>query len=161
MQSIDDSLTPKKINKFTDVLLLILVFSILIPYIIIAYLIPRFLMGIFLRFEFTWEKIIKGNHIIFVYSNSRLWKEYIEQNIIPRINDQALILNWSDRIKWNKWSWPIRAFHHWGGDRDFNPLAIVYSNFVVVRIFRFYKPFHDYAKGKDANRTYVTFGEAY
>lgn len=139
---------PGKRKRFKDAVLLTLILVIFIPYVIIAYLIPQFFIGIYLRFAFAWSKIRKGEYILFVYSNSRLWKDYMEQKVVPKIKDHAAILNWSERSQWDHALWMIRAFHHWGGDREYNPLAIVYRNFWVVRIFRFYKLFYDYKHGK-------------
>ena len=39
------------------------------------------------------------------------------------------------------------AFFHFGGYREFNPLAIVFRPFRFTRKFRFWKAFRDYKHG--------------
>lgn len=121
----------------------------LIYIIAIPFLIPGFLRGIYLRFKFHKVAVTEGKFIIFIYSNSPHWKPYIEEHILPKIQDQSILLNWSDRSRWDRTSWNVQAFHHWGGDHDFNPLAIVYCNFFNVKVIRFYDAFLDLKHGND------------
>jgi|GEM_PF-2809985 len=69
----------------------------------------------------------RGKRILFVYSDSPNWKEYIEGNILPRIVDQAVVLNWSERSRWERGSslaaFCFRAYSH---GSDFNPMAVVF-----------------------------------
>ena len=102
--------------------------------------------------------------MLFVYSNSPNWKEYIEDNILPKISEKAIVVNWSER---NEWDWEdkaleLRIFQHWTGlsryfqkgkkkwdGREFNPIAITFVPWCRVKVFRFWKPFKDYKHGKD------------
>ena len=88
--------------------------------------------------------------ILFVYSDSPNWKSYIERNILPQIQDHAVILNWSERNQWDKTSWPVQVFEHWGGQKNFNPLAVVFCGLTQVRVIRFYRAFLDFKHGKEA-----------
>ena len=46
----------------------------------------------------------RGRRVIFVYSNSPVWREYVEERILPRLPANAAILNWSERSRWPFWS---------------------------------------------------------
>jgi hypothetical protein len=68
-----------------------------------------------------------GKRGILVYSNSPHWGHYIEQNWLPRIGTQFVLLNWSNRSKWAvEAPFEARVFRRFAGDRDFNPLAIIF-----------------------------------
>jgi hypothetical protein len=95
-----------------------------------------------------------GRHILFVHSNSPIWSEYIEQEIIPHIQGKAVILNWSERKMW-KSSLAVWAFHYFGGRRNFNPMAIVFHPFRLNRTFRFYEAFQDYKHGSIESLTKI------
>ena len=43
----------------------------------------------------------------------------------------------------------VLAFHFFGGDREFNPMAIVIRPFRIGKTFRFWKPFKDLKHGND------------
>lgn len=93
----------------------------------------------------TWG--IRGKYILFVYSNSPIWKDVIENEVIPAIVDKTIVLNWSERTTWQP-SLAVCAFHYFGGRRNFNPLAIVFRPFKLNQTFRFYEAFQDYKHGK-------------
>jgi len=126
-----------------NLLLVVLIYLIALPFLITSYV-----KGIFLRFKFQHMARRQGKFVLFVYSDSPNWKLYIEQNILPHIQEHAIILNWSERSQWNRLSWTVQAFHHWGGSRDFNPIGIVFCSFDDVRVFRFFKAFHGLKRGK-------------
>ena len=42
----------------------------------------------------------------------------------------------------------VAVFRHFGGRREFNPMAIVFRPFRFRTIFRFFRPFHDLKRGK-------------
>lgn len=102
-----------------------------------------------LRLKFRKVAVSQGKFILFVYSDSPNWKSYIERNILPQIQDHAVILNWSKRSQWDNTSWPVQIFEHWGGRKDFNPLAVVFCSLTQVRVIRFYPAFRDFKHGKE------------
>jgi len=127
----------------------LMLFLIAVIYIVaFPFLLPEILKGISLRLKFHKVAVTQGKFIVFVYSNSPSWKAYIEENILPQIQDHAILLNWSERSQWDKTEWAVQAFHHWGGPENFNPLAIVFCNLVNVRVIRFYSAFQDFKHGK-------------
>jgi hypothetical protein len=91
----------------------------------------------------------RGKDILFVYSDSPIWHDYIEGQIIPKIRNRSVILNWSARRHWlNNLSFESLVFRHVGGDREFNPMAVYFRPLRRHQTFRFYKAFHDYKRGK-------------
>lgn len=93
----------------------------------------------------TWW-CLRGRDILFVYSDSPIWHDYIEEGILPRLGGRAVILNWSQRKRW-RMSVARLAFHHFGGYREINPLAVVFRPFRRSRVFRFWQPFRDFKHG--------------
>jgi hypothetical protein len=89
----------------------------------------------------------RGRDILFVYSDSPIWHDYIEQRLLPPIRHRAVVLNWSQRKRW-KISLARAAFHHFGGYREFNPLAVVFRPLRSTRKFRFWQPFRDFKHGR-------------
>jgi hypothetical protein len=85
--------------------------------------------------------------VLFVYSESPVWKDYIEAEILPRIHDRAVVLNWSERRSWKQSSLPALAFHRFAGSEAFNPIAIIFRPFRVVRVLRYWKAFKDFKHG--------------
>ena len=89
---------------------------------------------------------LRGRDILFVYSDSPIWHDYIEAGILPHLGERAVILNWSQRTRW-RLSIAKLAFYHFGGDWQFNPLAVVFCPFRRSRTFRFWQPFRDFKHG--------------
>jgi hypothetical protein len=85
--------------------------------------------------------------VLFVYSNSPVWHQYIEKNILPRLPPNTMILNWSERRDWGRVSLAYAAFRVFGGSREFNPLAVVVRPLRWAKCFRFWKPFRDFKHG--------------
>jgi hypothetical protein len=90
----------------------------------------------------TWRK----QFVLFVYSDSPTWKEYIEREILPYIQDYAAILNWSERRNW-KSSPAVLAFRYFGGHRNFNPMGIVFRPFRFAKTYRFFEAFKEFKHG--------------
>jgi hypothetical protein len=90
---------------------------------------------------------LRGRDVLFVYSDSPLWHDYIEAAILPHLGKRAVVLNWSQRKRW-RISLAGLAFHHFGGYRQFNPLAVVFRPFHRSRVFRFWQPFKDFKHGQ-------------
>ena len=88
----------------------------------------------------------QGRDILFVYSDSPIWQEYVENHFLPLLSSRAVILNWSDRKRWH-FSLSTLAFRYFGGQEEFNPMAIVFRPMRSARVFRFWKPFKDFKHG--------------
>ncbi len=103
-----------------------------------------------LKFRF-WQRHGKhGRFVLFVYSDSPNWKDYIEANILPRIESHVVILNWSKRREWERIN-PLEAqiFNHWAGRVEFNPMALVFSPSGKIKEVRFWRAFRDFKHGKE------------
>jgi len=96
----------------------------------------------------TW--LPRGRRVVFVYSNSPVWRDYIEQTLLPRLPPTAVVLNWSERRSWPFWSLAVWLFNVYGGRREFNPIALVVRPLRVPRRFRFWRAFRDFKHGKPA-----------
>lgn len=92
----------------------------------------------------------RGRNVLYVYSDSPIWKEHVESEVIPRLSERVVILNWSRRKRWRV-SLATLLFQHFGGSKEFNPMAIVFRPFRTQTEFRFWRPFHDWKKGKTEN----------
>ena len=91
----------------------------------------------------------RSKHILFVYSDSPIWHDYIDEHILPVIRDRTVVLNWSQRRSrsWRR-SLAVAAFKHFGGWRDFNPMAIVFRPFHRAKVFRFLPAFREFKHGR-------------
>jgi|SRR4026207_2397643 len=96
----------------------------------------------------TWW-CLRGRDILFVYSDSPIWCDYVERHFLPYLGDRAVVLNWSQRKQW-RFSVARLAFHHFGRYRQFNPLAVVFRPFHRTRTFRFWEPFKEFKHGQPA-----------
>jgi hypothetical protein len=104
--------------------------------------------GLLLQFAiwlFWWPR---GKYVLFIYSDSPNWKEYVESRLIPTLREKAVILNWSERKVWKTLSLASLAFRYFGGSREFNPMAVVLRPLHWAKTFRFYKAFQENKSGK-------------
>ena len=137
----------KKWPRWVGVLassVLIVLFVPVVPFILAGY----FLYRLFLLLVIWLRWYMRGRRVLFVYSNSPVWQDYVEQRILPRLPERSIVTNWSDRRKWNRFTLPAQAFYYWGGDKKFNPLGIVFRPFRMPLVFRFWEPFMQYKHGK-------------
>lgn len=137
-------------------LLLLVVFVVLLP------LLPILLVGGALarlwrtydgwrcRRGFEMRFRPEGKKAVLVYSDSPHWKERFESELLPKIRNQVVVLNWSERSSdfWSARPLEVRIFKHWGGTREFNPLAIVFPEGGSVEVIRFWQAYKDYKHGK-------------
>jgi hypothetical protein len=105
-----------------------------------------------LRREFRARWGSEGKRLLFVYSNSPHWKERIEHEVLPLIEGCAVVLNWSERStdQWKSTRVEVRAFRSWSGQREFNPMAILFPEEGPVRTIRFWQAYRDFKHGKPA-----------
>ena len=89
----------------------------------------------------------RGRYALVVYSNSPIWQEYFEENVLPAVGGRGVVLNWSERKRW-RYSLPVALFRIFAGSAEFNPLALVFQPFAWPRQFRFYEPFQAFKHGR-------------
>jgi hypothetical protein len=88
-----------------------------------------------------------GKDMLVVHSDSPIWHDYMTTQVLPLVQERALVLNWSERNKWPRWSFRVHVFHSLGGDREFNPLVVLFRPLRRARVFRFWSPFQDWKRG--------------
>ena len=89
----------------------------------------------------------KGKDILFVSSDSPIWQEYMANQILPQIEERAIVLNWSERNRWSPFSFRAHVFRSFGGGREFNPLIVWFRPFRQARMYRFWPAFRDWKRG--------------
>jgi hypothetical protein len=104
-----------------------------------------------LKYQFHHRHGRFGRFVLFIYSDSPNWKDYVETNILPRLEPHVVTLNWSQRREWQRRKpFEARLFRHWACETEFNPMALVFAPTGVVRDVRFWQAFRDLKHGKDA-----------
>jgi hypothetical protein len=86
--------------------------------------------------------------VLFVHSDSPHWRQHIETNILPKLPQDSVILNWSERARWRSFSVPVLLFHCFAGNKEFNPIGLVFPRFAMVERYRFWQPFQDAKHGR-------------
>jgi hypothetical protein len=130
---------------------------VLLPLVVAALLL--WLVSAFLLLMVVWLTWCpRRRYAVVMYSNSPVWREYFETHVIPQLGDRAVVLNWSERKRWNL-TLPVILFRVFGGSRDFNPLAIVFEPLSWPRRFEFYKAFRSFKRGipDDVEKVRVEF----
>lgn len=119
---------------------------VLLPVVVVALLL--WLISALLLLSVVWLTWCpRRRYAIVVYSNSPLWQEYFESHVIPRLGERAVVLNWSERKRWNM-TLPVMLFKVFAGSRDFNPIAIVFEPLSWPRRFNFYRAFRAFKHGR-------------
>jgi len=129
------------------VVVFILLLPIIVPLLLcigIVYLVVTILL--YLAAWLAWNT--RGVHVVYVCSNSPNWQSHVENDILPILPQPRIVLNWSERNIWKKISLASMCLCHFGGYRDFNPMAMVFRPFHRVKIFRFHQAFLDAKHGK-------------
>jgi hypothetical protein len=131
--------------KWWQVPFIVLVVVAALPLILLVVAVKAlFSATLYLAIWILW--CVRGRDVLFVSSESPVWGPYLAENVLPRLGERAVILNWSERKKW-RFSLARTAFYHFGGQREFNPMAVVFRPFRRARIFRFWGPFRDWKHG--------------
>jgi hypothetical protein len=89
--------------------------------------------------------------VLIAYTDSALWAPYIENELLPQIEEHCVVVNRS-RENWKREFRAERAaLSFWGGWRAYNPIAVVLRPWGQVRVFRFYDPFKQLKQGQPAS----------
>lgn len=135
-------ISPKKPDTFSKAFIAFLTITLAPILIVVLFLYLLWGAILYLVIWLTWTK----PRILFVYSDSPTWKDYIEREILPFLQDRAVTLNWSERRHWKN-SLAVLAFRYFGGNRNFNPIGMVFHPFRFVKIYRFFEAFKDFKHG--------------
>ncbi|MDD3648187.1 MAG: hypothetical protein PHS44_06865 [Candidatus Dojkabacteria bacterium] len=160
---------PHTQNNKIRTLFFVPIFIILLPLVIV------WLVGTFISDKYKQSKTFgyvkrhwfrKGKHILFVYSESPNWKDYIERGILPRIKERAILVNWSKRkdlldsksrvleiykawtgVQITNWAKSKRnKFGIVGG--EYNPVAVLFPKNGRAKVLKFYKAFKSFKSGR-------------
>lgn len=137
---------PTTAQRVGNALLVLLVLPIVLPLALIT--LTFWLAHRITLYGLIWSLWLpKGKDILFVSSDSPIWQDYMATQVLPRIKERAVLLNWSERKKWPALSFRAHIFHSFGGGREFNPLVIWFRPFRQARIYRFWGAFRDWKRG--------------
>lgn len=129
--------------------LLILLLSPLLIACALVFLIVWLAFAVVLHFAIWVWWCPRGKSVLLVYSNSPTWQDYFESQVVPRLAGRAVVLNWSERKTWPRFpSLAVLACRCFAGEREFNPIAVVFRPFRLRRTFRFWGPFKEFKHGR-------------
>lgn len=137
----------KKVLRSWQFALLAPLIVLVVPVAVIAFLLYAAASAVlYLLIWLLW--CTRGKDVLFVYSDSPIWREYLESEVLPKIAQRAVVLNWSKRKRW-KASLARFAFTHFDGYREFNPLGIVFRPGCRAQGFPYWQPFRDFKHGRE------------
>jgi len=134
------------ISKFFSAVLSAMIFMAIVPFVVVA-LLGTLIYGTSLTMIVWLLWCSRGVDTLVVYSESPHWQQYMTESVIPNLRGRAVVLNWSQRRNWRLLSLRGAVFKFFGGDREFNPLVVVFRPFRIPQTFRFWKPFRDRKHG--------------
>lgn len=135
--------TGRRVWKVTLVVLLLPIFLPLAVVGLVLHVLNK--VAVYLLVWVWW--LPRGKDVLYISSDSTIWKAYMEAEIFPLVAERAVVLSWSDRRKWPKWSFAARVFHTFGHGRDFNPMVVLFRPFRRARTFRFLPAFQERKHG--------------
>jgi hypothetical protein len=140
--------SPSKIQR--PILLAVVVFTapLWLPWAVIVLLARLFQAVVLYALVWGWWIGRAPRRVLFVYSDSPNWKEYIEGNILPKLPSNTVVLNWSHRLSWRRFDLSVMLFRCFAGKREFNPIGLVFERLDVVERYRFWQPFQDARHGR-------------
>jgi hypothetical protein len=137
-------------QKGLKAILIVIVLPIVLPLVVVG-LVLHALNKIFVYLLVWLWWLPKGKDVLFVSSDSPVWKEYMETQILPLVAGRAIVLNWSARREWPKLSFAVRVFRTFGHRRDFNPTVVLFRPFRRAKVVRFLPAFRDWKHGDTGN----------
>ncbi len=133
-------------QRLKNAVLVVLFLPFVLPLVLVAIVLHiLYRITLYLLVWVIW--LPRGKDILFVYSDSPIWHDYMATEILPLVQDRAVVLNWSERKKWRRWRLGVAVFHHFAGGREFNPLVMLFRPVRLARVFRFWSAFKDWKRG--------------
>lgn len=133
-------------ERVMNAVLVIVLLPFVLPLALIS--VVLFLLYTITLYLLVWSLWLpRGKDILLVHSDSPIWHEYMRSQVLPLVQERAVVLNWSERKKWRKWSLEVAAFHRFAGAREFNPIVVVFRPFRLAKVFRFWSAFKDFKQG--------------
>jgi hypothetical protein len=114
----------------------------------VATLIARALRGRILLAECRRVFSPRGVRFLVVYSESPTWEAHIREAWLPRFGQTAVLLNWTERARWES-SLEVRLFKHFIKSwRNFNPAVLVLRGHERPLVYRFFYAFQQARNGR-------------
>ena len=135
-----------RVKRFVQAALIIFLLPLIIPLAaigIVLFSANRLVLNALVR---LWW-LPRGRDVLLVFSDSPIWHEYMTSQILPLVQSRAEILNWSERNRWTRWSLATRVFYSYSGNRNFNPMVILFPPLGKARLFRFLPVFNEWKHG--------------
>jgi hypothetical protein len=140
--------TKSGVSEVLGFALALVLLPLLLPFVAVSRT-ARWVKGHFLAWRFRREWGRKGRVAVVVYSDSPNWKNHIEGQVLPRVAARVVTVNWSRRFDWRHHKpVEVRVFQHWGGCREFNPMAIIVPRRGKVLTVRLWAAFRELKQGK-------------
>lgn len=95
--------------------------------------------------------IPRGKDVLLIYSDSPIWHDYMIREILPLVTGRAVVLNWSERSRWSKFSFTVHVFRSFSGGAEFNPMVVLFRPLRAARYFRFWSAFKEWKRGNTAD----------
>jgi len=134
-------------QKIVKAALLVLLTPIILPLAVVGivlYVLNK--LTVYLLIWVLW--LPRGKDVLLVYSDSPIWQEYMTTQILPLVRERAIVLNWSHRNKWPRWSFAAHAFRSIGGRKNFNPMVALFRPLRGATVFRFFAAFKGWKHGQ-------------
>ena len=139
--------TGRKLARFAFIVLLL---PIILPLAIVAVVLHFLNKAVVYLLVWVWW-LPRGKDVLYVSSDSPIWKEYMETEVFPLVAERAMVLSWSARSTWPKWSFAVRFCRTFGRGHNFNPMVVLFRPFRRARIFRFLPAFQERKHDKTAS----------
>jgi len=133
-------------QRFKNAALVVIVLPLVLPLAFLAITLHMlYRIVLYLLIWALW--VPRGRDILFISSDSPIWHEYMETQVLPLVQERAVVLNYSERKTWDRWALPVAVFRHFGGWREFNPMILLFRPLHRARVFRFFPAFQDWKRG--------------
>jgi hypothetical protein len=132
--------TIKRVGLLLIVLPIALVMAIAVGLVV-------FLRSFFIHLAVWISWIPRGVDILLVYSDSPTWKAQIEETLAPLLKTRAVILNTSDRNRWQGGLASMTA-NYFARTRRAAPCCVLFRPLRRARVFRLRRPFQDLKYGQ-------------
>jgi len=127
-------------QKVARIALLVVLLPLILPLAIVGLVLHFLNLVVVYLLVWAWW-LPRGKDVLYVTSDSTVWKDYMENEIRPLVAERAVALNWSERKSWRHWSLVVRVFRTFGRGRDFNPMIVLFRPFQKAKMFRFLPAF--------------------
>jgi hypothetical protein len=146
---------PRWTTRLLGIILGVILLPLLLPVVLLVLcLILLFRLAVHLLICLVW--IPRGKDVLFVYSDSPIWQEYMLNEVLPLVAGRAVVLNLSHRRSWSRWSLATWAFGTISGDKNYNPLVVRFRPLRRSLRFPFWTAFQEKKHGSATSLEHLT-----